>query len=101
MNGKITSPRHTRPSPRCTTNSGSPSRSAPDTRPYHDRPFQVLHAERFSQALLDGISDPGLRDLPLTGAVDQFADNTDLLGDRSATRTVTAVLTAARSTPDA
>jgi uncharacterized protein DUF4037 len=72
----------------------------PGTRPYHDRPFQVLHAERFSQALAAGITDPELRDLPLTGAVDQFADNTDLLGDRAAARTVTAVLTAARSTPD-
>jgi hypothetical protein len=64
----------------------------PGTRPYHDRPFQVLHAGRFSQALVGGIGDPGLRALPLTGAVDQFADNTDLLGDRAATRRVTAVL---------
>ncbi|MFD8497314.1 DUF4037 domain-containing protein [Amycolatopsis sp. NPDC059657] len=73
----------------------------PGTRPYHDRPFQVLHAGRFSQALLASITDPGLCAVPLTGAVDQFADNTDLLEDRAATRTVTAVLTAARSTPDA
>jgi hypothetical protein len=63
------------------------------TRPYHDRPFQVLHAERFSQALAAGITDPELHALPLTGAVDQFADNTVLLGDRAATRTVTAALT--------
>ncbi|WP_410642543.1 DUF4037 domain-containing protein [Amycolatopsis sp. lyj-346] len=62
----------------------------PGTRPYHDRPFQVLRAERFSQALLAGISDPRLRGLPPTGAIDQFADNTDLLGDRAATRAVTA-----------
>ncbi|CRK57637.1 hypothetical protein [Alloactinosynnema sp. L-07] len=64
----------------------------PNTRPYHDRPFQVLHAERFSQALVASITDPELRTLPLTGAVDQFADNTDLLGDRTATRTLTAGL---------
>ncbi|MCR6488286.1 DUF4037 domain-containing protein [Amycolatopsis sp. OK19-0408] len=72
----------------------------PSIRPYHDRPFQVLHAERFSQALVASITDPELRALPLTGAVDQFADNTDLLGDRTVTRSVTDVLTAARSTPD-
>jgi hypothetical protein len=53
------------------------------TRPYHDRPFQVLHAERFTHALLDTI--PHLKDLPLTGAIDQFADNTNLLGDRDLT----------------
>jgi hypothetical protein len=74
---------------------------APDTRPYHDRPFQVLHAGRFSQALLASISDSELHDLPLIGAVDQFADNTDLLGDRTATRTVTTALTTLRSAPDA
>ncbi len=61
----------------------------PGTRPYHDRPFRVLHAERFGQALVAGIGDAGLRDLPLTGAIDQFADNTDLLGDRAATRALT------------
>jgi hypothetical protein len=72
----------------------------PNTRPYHDRPFQVLHAERFSQALLDTITDPELRHLPLTGAVDQFADDPDLLGDRAATRTVTAVLTTPRPAPN-
>ncbi|MEV5713416.1 DUF4037 domain-containing protein [Amycolatopsis mediterranei] len=64
----------------------------PGTRPYHDRPFQVLHAERFGQALFGTLTDPALRALPRTGAIDQFADSTDLLGDRAATRTVTAAL---------
>jgi hypothetical protein len=72
----------------------------PTTRPYHDRPFQVLHAERFSQALRNTITDAELRDLPLTGTVDQFADDPDLLGDRAATRTATAVLTTPRSAPN-
>lgn len=61
----------------------------PRARPYHDRPFQVLHADRFSRALADGIGDAELRGRPLVGAVDQFADNTDLLGDRTAARAVT------------
>jgi hypothetical protein len=30
----------------------------PGTRPYHDRPFRVLHAERFAEALLASITDP-------------------------------------------
>jgi hypothetical protein len=61
----------------------------PSTRPYHTRPFQVLHAERFTQALLDTI--PHLGHLPLTGAIDQFADNTDLLDNRDLTSSLVEV----------
>ncbi|MEU0535032.1 DUF4037 domain-containing protein [Amycolatopsis tolypomycina] len=71
----------------------------PRTRPYHDRPFQVLHAERFSRALFDTLTDPAVRALPRTGAIDQFADSTDLLGDRTATRAVTAAQAPPRSGP--
>lgn len=53
----------------------------PTTRPYFGRPFQVLHAERFTWALMQAVTDPEIRVLPLTGAVDQFVDNTDFLGD--------------------
>lgn len=52
----------------------------PARRPYHSRPFQVLHAERFAQALAATVTDPALRGLPLTGGVDQWADSTDFLG---------------------
>lgn len=51
----------------------------PARRPYHDRPFQVLHAERFARALAATVTDPALRGLPLTGGVDQWADGTDFL----------------------
>lgn len=51
----------------------------PRTRPYHDRPFRVLHAGRFTAALVDSISDETVRGLPLIGAVDQFVDRTDVL----------------------
>ncbi|MEU4525993.1 DUF4037 domain-containing protein [Amycolatopsis sp. NPDC024027] len=71
----------------------------PGTRPYHDRPFQVLHADRFGQALHDTLTDPALRALPRTGAIDQFADNTDLFGDRAAARAVTAALAPRSSEP--
>ncbi|GAA2938939.1 MULTISPECIES: DUF4037 domain-containing protein [Streptomyces] len=53
----------------------------PTTRPYHGRPFQVLHAERFTAALRARITDPDLRALPDTGAIDQWVDSTDALND--------------------
>ncbi|MEU8514999.1 DUF4037 domain-containing protein [Kitasatospora sp. NPDC048722] len=52
----------------------------PTRRPFHGRPFLVLHAERFARTLAGTLTDPGLRALPLTGGVDQWADSTDLLG---------------------
>ncbi|MEI5034038.1 DUF4037 domain-containing protein [Streptomyces sp. S1A(2023)] len=58
----------------------------PGRRPYHSRPFQVLHAERFAHALARSITDPELRALPLTGSVDQWADSTDLTGRQGAVR---------------
>jgi hypothetical protein len=64
----------------------------PHVRSFHDRPFRVLHAERFTQALIGNISDPNLRALPLTGAIDQFVDNTDALSHRTRSRALTAAL---------
>ncbi len=61
----------------------------PATRPYHSRPFQVLHAERFAAALLARISDPALRALPQIGTVDQFVDSTDVLCRPELTRAAT------------
>lgn len=58
----------------------------PGRRPYHSRPFQVLHAERFAGALTRTITDPELRALPLTGSVDQWADSTDFLARQAAVR---------------
>jgi len=52
----------------------------PTPRPFHERPFLVLGAERFAQATMATITDPWLRGLPLIGSVDQFADSTDFLG---------------------
>ncbi|MFH8791021.1 DUF4037 domain-containing protein [Streptomyces sp. NPDC017941] len=58
----------------------------PATRPYHSRPFQVLHAERFTAALATRITDPTVRALPMIGAVDQFIDTTDVLSRPELTR---------------
>lgn len=55
----------------------------PASRFYHDRPFRVIHAERFANALAAAIRDEALRRIAdsvgLVGAVDQFADCTDVL----------------------
>jgi hypothetical protein len=54
----------------------------PAVRPtYYDRPYAVLEAGRFARALRDQISSGKVRELPLIGAVDQFIDNTDAIGD--------------------
>ena len=51
------------------------------TRPYFDRPFQVIGAGRFATALQREITDPVIARLPPTGTVDQFIDSTDVFGD--------------------
>lgn len=56
----------------------------PKRRPYHSRPFQVLRAERFAQALAATVTDPDLRTSALVGSVDQWADSTDLLNQPQA-----------------
>jgi hypothetical protein len=40
-----------------------------------------VEAGRFVRALRDQISAEEVRELPLSGAVDQFIDNTDAIGD--------------------
>jgi hypothetical protein len=57
----------------------------PRTRPYHGRPFQVLHAERFCEAITAAITDPDMRALVdragLIGSIDQISDNVDAMSD--------------------
>ncbi|MGW1995316.1 DUF4037 domain-containing protein [Embleya sp. NPDC001921] len=61
----------------------------PAPRPYHSRPFRVLHAERFTAALRTRITDPGIGSLPTIGTVDQFVDSTDVLSRPELTRAAT------------
>ncbi|MDR2984747.1 MAG: DUF4037 domain-containing protein [Nocardiopsaceae bacterium] len=56
-------------------------------RRYFDRPFLVIDAGRFATALRNSISDDAVRRLPAAGAVDQFVDNTDAIGDQQLLRT--------------
>jgi uncharacterized protein DUF4037 len=60
----------------------------PTTRPYFGRPFQVLKADRVADALLAAVGDPAIAALPRVGAIDQHADNTDLLADTTRRRAV-------------
>jgi hypothetical protein len=73
----------------------------PSVRPYHDRPFLVLHAERFADPLRRSIADPAVRNLPLLGTIDQVVDNTDILTSCARTRRVMRALLdeAAQSQP--
>ncbi len=50
-----------------------------DVRPFHDRGYLVLDADRFTDACRARVEDPAPRDLPLVGSVDQFVDSTDVL----------------------
>lgn len=56
------------------------------TRSFWDRPYQVIGAARFARALREVITEPAVRELPLTGAVDQFIDSTDATGDLNLSR---------------
>jgi Domain of unknown function (DUF4037) len=60
------------------------------TRPYYDRPFRVIDAGRFAVSLRDSIASDEIRRLPITGAIDQFVDSTDALGEISLLRTTIA-----------
>jgi Domain of unknown function (DUF4037) len=57
---------------------------------FFDRPFRVLMAGRFATALAATQADPALRGAPPLGAIDQFADSTDLFGSEETRRAVTA-----------
>jgi len=53
-------------------------------RRFHARPYRVIGAARFAQAIVTTIRDEGVRRIHagvgLIGSIDQFADSTDLLG---------------------
>jgi hypothetical protein len=52
----------------------------PTPRQFFDRPFTVIDAERFADALAGAISDPAVRSLPsMLGGIDQYVDSTDAL----------------------
>jgi hypothetical protein len=52
-----------------------------EPRHFHSRPFRVLESSRFVDACLERVEDERLRALPLVGAIDQWADSTDVLSE--------------------
>lgn len=56
----------------------------PSPRPFHDRPYLVVDADRFADACLAAMTNRMLASLPPIGAIDQFVDSTDVLGFRPA-----------------
>lgn len=47
---------------------------------YYSRPYMVIHANRFAEAIRDAISHQDVRNLPANiGAIDQFVTNMDVL----------------------
>jgi len=65
-----------------THNSLGITKKMPETvSDFHNRPFKVIQAETFAQAILAQINDPEVKRiaaLPLIGSIDQFSDSTDL-----------------------
>ena len=46
---------------------------------YHDRPYRVIHADRFAAATRAAIADEAIKQIPGDiGGVDQFVDSTDV-----------------------
>jgi hypothetical protein len=60
--------------------------------PFHNRPFLVIHGDRFAAAIQAAIADPEVRRLPPgVGSVDQFVDATDVLSHPERRRRLIAV----------
>ena len=56
----------------------------PKVSPFWGRPFQVIHGDRFAQAIVSKIAGEEIRDMAgrrLIGNIDLISDNTDLLED--------------------
>ena len=61
---------------------------------FHGRPFLVIHAGRFADAIRDRIKDERVRHLPESiGSVNQFVDSTDVLGNPALRRQAKAIYT--------
>lgn len=63
-----------------------------NVRLFHERPYQVIDADRFAEALVHQIKDEAVGSLPKgVGAVWQFADSTDVLDEIDRCRALGAV----------
>ncbi|MFC4017349.1 DUF4037 domain-containing protein [Micromonospora sp. GCM10011542] len=69
-------------------------------RPFHRRPFLVLHADRIAAALRAAVTDPALRDRPPLGAVDQYVHSVDVLTHAGLVRGLAERLWSTGAVPD-
>ena len=60
---------------------GITARVEPKITNFFGRPYRVIFAGRFAQAIRGAIADETLKRLALIGGIDQFSDNTDLIDD--------------------
>jgi hypothetical protein len=65
----------------------------PTTRPYFSRPYRVIGAGRFVNALQETITSR-----TLAGGIDHYVDNTDVLGSIDTTRAITTTVHRTRTT---
>jgi len=73
----------------------------PAVRPsFFDRPYRVLGAARFAEALLEGITDDHIRALPPAGAIDQFVDSTDAINNKALLRDSVSSMIQSRWSPN-
>ncbi|GII95914.1 DUF4037 domain-containing protein [Sinosporangium siamense] len=63
-----------------------------EVRPFHDRPFKVIGADRFAAALAEGIGETEVAALPRVGSVDQFAEGEVIMNPGMARTVARAVL---------
>ena len=63
----------------------SPEKPEVKISSYYNRPYRVIFAERFADALTEGIRDPFLKGAPKIGSVPHFSDVCPLYEDRGLT----------------
>ena len=64
----------------------------PAPRKFYTRPYTVMRADRFANALLNAVQGEELRRIPVRmGAIDQFVDNTDFIEHAETYRKVLAL----------
>lgn len=66
----------------------------PRVSTYYDRPYLVIHANRFAEAIRDVISNKEVQDLPASvGAIDQFVTGVDVLVQHELCKKLKAIFT--------
>ncbi len=61
---------------------------------FHERPFMVIQAERFAEAIQNSIQNEEIRRMPLFGSVNQFCFTTDILESPAACRSFSSLYSA-------